>query len=294
MSIYTDHQVLVCRPALEKDKEDVLELCSHIWEGGDYIPHVWDEWLAAPEGLLGVAEMGGRVVGVFKLTRFQEHEWYMEGLRVHPDVQGKGIAAHIHDYAMETWRRKGRGLIRLVTGSYNVKVHHMCEASGFKRIAEFIPYRAAVIPMSTGTFTPLGMDDASAAFEFVQTSPSHKLSWNMINLGWVYADLQLKHLDEAIHARHAWWWKGGRGFLSIWEDDEDERHEPGLQLVACPLNDLPELLEDYRRLMSVHGYNSAGWVAPNHPEAITSLERAGFTRSWDMSLYIYEYRQARA
>jgi len=290
MSFYNDHQVVVCRPALEKDKEAVLELCSHIWEGGDYIPSVWDEWLAAPEGMLGVAEMGGRVVGVFKLTRFQEHEWYMEGLRVHPEVQGKGIAAHIHDYVMETWRRTGTGIIRLVTGSYNVKVHHMCEGSGFTRIAEFIPYRAPVIPAGTDRFTALSDNEAPATFEFVGSSPVHALSGSLINLGWVFADLQHKHLEEAIQAGHAWWWKGGRGFLSIWEDDEDERHEPGLQLVACPLNELPELLEDYRRLMSIHGYSTAGWVAPNRPEAIASLERAGFTRSWDMSLYIYELR----
>ena len=74
-----------------------MELCSHIWEGGDYIPLVWDEWLADPDGLLGVAEMHGRVAGVFKLTKFQEGEWYMEGLRVHPDFQGKGVASHIHE-----------------------------------------------------------------------------------------------------------------------------------------------------------------------------------------------------
>ena len=86
-------------------------------------------------------------MGVFKLTKFQEGEWYLEGLRVHPDFQGKGIASHIHEYVVDTWRRMGSGIIRLVTGSYNVKVHHMCEQTGFKRIAEFIPYRA---PLFTG------------------------------------------------------------------------------------------------------------------------------------------------
>jgi CBS domain-containing protein len=56
--------LVLCRPALQKDTDDMLELCSHIWEGGDYIPSVWDEWMADPEGLLGVAEMDGRVVGI--------------------------------------------------------------------------------------------------------------------------------------------------------------------------------------------------------------------------------------
>ncbi len=32
---------------------------------------------------------------------------------------------------------------------------------------------------------------------------------------------------------HAWWWKDGVGFISIWEDEEDDEHEPGIQLMAC-------------------------------------------------------------
>jgi GNAT superfamily N-acetyltransferase len=288
---YLDNKdIVVCRPALQKDTDDMLELCSHIWEGGDYIPQVWDKWLADPDGLLGVVEMGGRVVGIFKLTKFKDQEWYLEGLRVHPDVQGRGIAAHIHDYVVETWRLMGKGLIRLTTGSYNVKVHQMCERSGFKRIAEFIPYRAPSLMGGTDNFTLLKMEEAPGAMEFVLRSPTQALSWGLINLGWVYADPQLKHIQESISESHAWWWQGGKGFLSIWEDDEDERHEPGIQLIACQENDLLELLLDYQRLVGTLGYTSAGWVAPNHPEVLSCLEEASFERSWDLSLYIYELR----
>ena len=85
--------------------------------------------------------------------------------------------------------------------------------------------------------------------EFVLASPAHALSSGLINLGWVYADLQLKHLQELVGKKHAWWWRDGIGFLSIWEDDEDDDHEPGIELIACPVSELPELLLDYRRLM---------------------------------------------
>jgi GNAT superfamily N-acetyltransferase len=281
-------ETIVCRPALGKDTKEVMELSSHIWEGNDYIPQVWDEWLADPDGLLGVAELGGRVVGVFKLTKFDDQEWYMEGLRVHPEVQGRGIASHIHNYVVDTWRRMGGGIIRLTTGSYNVKVHRMCEQIGFKRIAEFIPYRTPVIHEEEDTFTSLSEHEAERALEFVMGSPVHALSSRLINLAWVYGNTRLRHIQEAITADHAWWWKGGEGFISIWEDEEDDRQEPGIQLLACPVNELQAILEDYRRLCGELGYESAGWVAPNQPEVISSLEKAGFQRSWDVSLYIYE------
>lgn len=290
MNALDDENIVVCRPALQKDTDEVMELSSHIWEGGDYIPQVWEEWLANPDGLLGVAELSGRVVGVFKLTKFQEQEWYMEGLRVHPDFQGKGIASHIHEYVVETWRRMGSGIIRLTTGSYNVKVHQLCEQTGFKRIAEFIPFRAPCLPEKANNFTSLTMEEAPRAMEFVLRSPTHALSRGLINLGWVYADLQLKHIQEAAHKGHAWWWRGGLGFISVWEDDEDDERAPGIQLVGCPLSDLHELLVDYRRLMGEIGYKSAGWVAPNQSEVLSCLEKAGFEQSWDMSLYIYELR----
>ena len=290
MDFLNDSDIIVCRPALEKDTEEVMELCSHIWDGGDYIPSVWDEWLAEPDGLLGVAESNGRVAGVFKLTKFQEQEWYLEGLRVHPDFQGRGIASHIHEYVLDTWRRMGSGIIRLVTGSYNVKVHRMCEETGFKRIGEFIPYRASCLLEETGNFTELKSEEAPHAMEFVLGCPTHALSFGLINLGWVYADPQIKHILEVIQSRHAWWWRDGMGFISIWEDDEDDDHQPGIELLACRLIDLPEMLMDYRRLMGKIGYKSAGWVAPNQAEVITLLENTGFQRSWDVSLYIYELR----
>lgn len=287
-----DLDIVVCRPALEKDTEGVMELCTHIWDGGDYIPQVWEEWLADPDGLLGVAESIGRVVGVFKLTKFQEQEWYMEGLRVHPDFQGKGIAAQIHEYVLESWRRMGSGIIRLTTGSYNVKVHHLCEQTGFKRIAEFIPYRALCLPEETYNFTELKMEETPHAMEFVLSSQTHAISSGLINLGWVYADPQIKHIQEVVQYKHAWWWRGGLGFISFWEDDEDEDHQPGIELLACQMSDLPELLVDYRRLMDKIGYKTAGWTAPNQPEVLSSLEKADFQRSWDVSLYIYELRSS--
>ena len=283
-----DNDILVCRPALQKDTDEMLELCSHIWEGGDYIPHVWQDWLADPDGLLGVAEMGGRVVGIFKLTKFQEQEWYMEGLRVHPDVQGRGVAAHIHNFVMDTWHRMGSGVIRLVTGSYNEKVHQMCTRSGFTRIGEFIPQRAPSLPEDTHAFAALSMEDAPRAMQIVLASPAHALSWGLINLGWVYADPQLKHIHETILKGHAWWWRDGAGFLSIWEDDDDDERNPHIQLVACDVSSLPDLLLDYRRLAHHLGYQSSGWVAPNQPEVLAALDKAGFSRSWDISLYIFE------
>ncbi len=282
---------VVCRPALRQDTAQVLELCSHIWEGDDYIPYVWDKWMADPEGMLGVAELQGRVVGIFKLSKYHENEWWMAGLRVHPDFQGTGIASHIHTYVVETWRKLGGGIVRLTTASYNIKVHHMCEEGGFKRIGEFIPYRAPVAQGADNGFTKVALDEAPKVLEFISESPLHALSAGMINWGWVFGYPRLSQIQEAIGFSHAWWWRDGTGFISIFEDDEDGEPQPGVQLLACSLSDLAEMLKDYRLLMGEAGYKTIQWMAPNHPQVISSLEKSGFERAWDKSLYLYELRE---
>ena len=100
------HQV-VCRPGLPLDTPGMLKLTSQIWEGEDYVPKVWHEWLFDPDGLLCVAELQGKVVGIGKLTRLSERDWWLEGLRVHPQYEGQRIASRIHSYLLEIWQKIG-------------------------------------------------------------------------------------------------------------------------------------------------------------------------------------------
>jgi len=102
---------VICRPASIKDTPDVMELTSKIWDGEDYVPVVWKEWLCDTTGELTVAECDNRVIGLGKLTRLSSEDWWLEGLRVHPDFEGIGIAAQLHDYLLDIWLNKGSGKI---------------------------------------------------------------------------------------------------------------------------------------------------------------------------------------
>jgi GNAT superfamily N-acetyltransferase len=127
----SDLFVVVCRPALPKDTADVMALTREIWNGNDYIPYVWAEWLADPEGLLAVAEYGGRVVGLAHLSSKGSGEWWLQGLRVHPALQGRGIASRLHGYILDTWQRNPGKVLRLATSSARLPVHHLCQRTGF-------------------------------------------------------------------------------------------------------------------------------------------------------------------
>ena len=59
---------LVIRRARRSDKRDVLAAVRTIWGGQDRIPDVFDRWVTHRTGPFFVAESGGRVVGMGKLT----------------------------------------------------------------------------------------------------------------------------------------------------------------------------------------------------------------------------------
>lgn len=292
---------LVCRPALPKDTADVLALTWEIWEGHDYVPYVWEEWLDDPDGLLAVAEYSGVVVGLGKLSRLAEGQWWLEGLRVNPDYQGRGIASRLHDYQVAQWQKFGGGALRLATASFRQPVQHLCERTGFEQVAEFTAYHSEPIPggfaAGAGLFTPVSTNEVTVALEFARRAPPLTLSAGLMDLGWQWAAPSVELLGAAVERGQAWWWglnpkeeKRGLLLINTYEGDEEDDWQgtrARAELLACRLDELVAMLVDYRCLAARLGVDRADWMAPLHPNLAPRLEAAGFSRDWEHSLYLY-------
>jgi GNAT superfamily N-acetyltransferase len=278
---------IVCRPALPKDTPQVMELTRNIWDGHDYLPLVWADWLADPQGLLAVAECSGKVVGTAKLTRLSDRDWWLEGLRVHPQHQGKGIASRLNDYLLGVWLRSGGGTVRLATSSIRLPVHHLSERSGFRKIAEFSAFATPVLAEDPSSLYPLQESEIPEALAQVQNCQSLGWSAGLMDLGWQWASPRESFLVGAVRREQAWWWRGRGGLLVTWEDEEDQQTRPAISLVACPAADMSMLLLDYRRLAWKSGYKQASWIAPLHSTLLPVLSESGFQRDWEEAIYIY-------
>lgn len=294
MDIDISKPILVCRPALAQDTPAMQEITRTIWDGHDYVPREWGHWLGDASGCLAVAELGGRVVGLARLTQFSEQDWWDQALRVHPEFRGQGIASHLHEYLLDCWQRVGRGILRLTTTADRFPVHHLAERSGFARIGEFTFFAAPAIRDQPHHFTPLVVEDGEAALAIIQNSPLMDLQYGLLNWGWEWTSPELKWVLEAIDKGHAWWWKNRQGLLLAYIDDGDEGESPALTiaLVAGPLEIAVGILDDFRRLAGGKDFDDAAWVASLGDELAPILHQAGYTRQWDNSVYLYAKKHA--
>jgi GNAT superfamily N-acetyltransferase len=302
MPPYSDPR-LVCRPALSSDTADILEFTKHIWNGGDYIKDVWRDWLHDPCGVLAIARYGSHAVGMAKVTFLSPGQWWLEGLRVDPAYQGLKIASHLHDYANAWWLENGDGVVRLMTSSERVQVHHLCERTGYARVGEVIAYRSAADPGpapaqeaasvqapgpagSATTFQPVAEDQVESALPFASGRLEH--SNGLMDSGWQFSVPDRNSLGERAAQGHLHWWHDRQGLLATFEDEHDGIPFLAIGFAAiADMSSLVHLLMGAADLASRQGLGGASWLAPAQEPVQAALRDAGYATDWEHTGYLY-------
>ncbi len=286
---------VVIRAARPEDTPDVMELTSHIWDGEDYVPQVWADWLQDAHGCLLAAEYEGRVVGLAKLSESTPEDWWMQGLRVHPEFEGHGIASRLNNAILHFWQEHGRGAVRLSTHVDRFPVHHMCERTGFIKVGEYTYFQAPAFNDCAAKdcgpdFQDVSLEEAPQALTYAQNSPIGALTLGYMDLGWEWLPPRLEKLEKMTLLGQALWWRGRQGLLlmNVETEVDDRGPIPYIEYIACQEDLLGEMLIDYRRLAGQRGYANAGWSPPLHTGLLPYLESAGFERKWDGAVYLFE------
>ncbi len=170
------------RNATAADKAPILEICKNIWNGHDYLPGVWDEWLADKDGRLVVAIVKGRTVGVAHASLQTPDVAWLEGVRVHEQYRGLGIAGKLNR-ALVRWARRRRARVaRLCTGSSNLASKKHLEKIRFPLLQ---------------TFQRLDSTRGLHAKPASVTKPkrSTKALWNWLSLGPEFAENRAMYSD---------------------------------------------------------------------------------------------------
>lgn len=284
---------IVCRPALPIDTPGMFELTRNIWEGEDYVPGAWADWMADPEGILAIAEYQAKVVGLGKLTKLSKVDWWLEGLRVHPIFEGRGIASRLNDYLLNYWQRIGSGVIRLATISKREPVKHMVSKRGFKLIGEYTTYKTKFIQpenptSSKGIFRPLEVSEVSEALEWLNAPGKDRLDFGVMDLGWQFAKPRSEFLDNYVSKEQIWWWREKQGLLVLVTKTEDSEEWARIRLLASEMEEYLACLLDAHSFARKIGFAGITWKVPQLSGFEEEMAEAGFTSDRDYTLQIYE------
>jgi GNAT superfamily N-acetyltransferase len=130
---------LTLRPVRQADHDRILELTQDVWGGRDYIPRVFDHWLADSAASFQAAELDGVVVGVQRTRPYAPGFVWYEGLRVASSHHRQGIARAMLTEAIEEARDKGFRQMRLATR--DEPAVRLFESTGFRRLVEMSWWR---------------------------------------------------------------------------------------------------------------------------------------------------------
>jgi len=84
------------RKLIHEDYNDIVELCKDIWDGTDYLPELFHDWVDDKGLFLGAVDTEtNKVVGTDKYSVLYDGTGWLEGLRTHKDYRGKGIGKEL-------------------------------------------------------------------------------------------------------------------------------------------------------------------------------------------------------
>lgn len=89
---------ITIRKAVSSDFAAVLEMSEGIYNGHDYFPCFFHQWLTKPNRTIFVAQYGEKLVGLRAIHIVDGGETFIsQGLRIHPRFRGLGLSTRLID-----------------------------------------------------------------------------------------------------------------------------------------------------------------------------------------------------
>jgi GNAT superfamily N-acetyltransferase len=273
---------LTLRPVRPADYDRIVEITQDVWEGHDYIPRVFERWVADSAASFQAAELDAEVVGLQRARPYAPGLVWYEGLRVASSHHRQGIARQMLQAAIEEARDHGFRQMRLATR--DLPARRLFESAGFRSLAETRWWRGPRVEGGEPARMPDG-DEAARLLPGVLASPGIELYGGIVPDMNGARDLDAGELKRLAGEGRVRLGPGGRGVALL--------REPWAKNIAvCLLAGrgaaLRELLLALRYEADADGLNHVTVnLPPEHP-AEEDLKATGYDfADADLSGYIY-------
>jgi hypothetical protein len=300
--------VFTFRRMTPADKPALMAIAARIWDGTDYLPAVFDEWVADTAGEFTAVILDGLLVGCGKLTFLTPVDAWFEGLRKDPDLAEKGVTAAVTSYFLsKVAGRRNLASIRFSTYVRNLASITANERQGFHRCLTLScktwnAKRAELEALPDGAASASGLEvqritREAQVFDFLESRGYLEATRGLLPEGWRVLPYSRKlFASRYIRTGNCWGVVEGGALKGISVFVHDTRHaHTYIKLVlidardASAANALLDHLFTYAK-RHVSDYNEIELMQPPIPRVKDFCAARGF-RSWEQEedFLVYEY-----
>jgi GNAT superfamily N-acetyltransferase len=191
---------VIVRVAKPSDKKPLMDFVKKTWGGHDYVPSVWDEWLRNKGGKIFVVEVDGKQVGMNRVRLLEDGTGWLEGVRIHPNFRGQGLASLLGEKSMQYASKLGVSTFRLTSSSRNRAAHRQVAKMGFSEVARFDVFRARTKPrlLRGGGVHRLSPVNLSKALRVIRGSDEYRAGMGVYWDAFVTRTLDRHALSELV------------------------------------------------------------------------------------------------
>ena len=208
---------VIVREAKPSDKKPLMDFVTKTWGGHDYIPSVWDEWLRDKGGKIFVVEVDGKQVGMNRVRLLRDGTGWLEGVRIHPDFRGKGMASLLGEKSMQYASKLGVSTFRLTSSSRNRAAHRQVAKMGFSEVARFDVFRARTKSrlLRGGGVDKISPADLGKALRVIRGSEEYRAGMGVYWDAFVARALDRRALSELVARGYVFSARDERGGTAI-------------------------------------------------------------------------------
>ncbi len=272
------------RHARADDQRAVIAFCQHTFSWGDYIPAVWDKWLADSTGILLVGLIDEQPVGLLHRALLGPEIAWLEGMRVHPDFRRQGVGAALDAAARAEARARGCRRARLATSIQNIAAQKTLATAGYACRARFNEWIAKPARRQFAGARVAASADAEKILEAWRASPVMESSHDLLpDRDWRWHALTPARLRAQIDAAQVRAADGGFAILLAFAETDWS----GLSLHALAGDEETAftLALAARGEAKYRGFPRLEALVGDDATLNRALERAGYRREGGMFIY---------
>jgi hypothetical protein len=111
-----------------------------------------------------------------RLAKLGPAEWWLEGLRTHPEHRGQGIGQALLTRIIEISQQDAMGLLRFLISSTNDTMPGLAKSLGFMHSMSYAPMQIAAQPTDYRNFKLLGPANIEMAYSYLRRSPMYRIN----------------------------------------------------------------------------------------------------------------------